>query len=151
MSPGFIPESAAGVARISVISAREPSSGVLASATLAPIQPCADLAETNEIAPDFFGGFNRQCVTGRIILQAADQDPDHFAFQIQQWRAGFAALRRQVHAQMRGRKITAQIFAIEPGDHSEARSLGKIERITNRDDRSGHFEIVALCRSAERA
>ena len=41
---------------------------------------------------------------------------------------------------MRRRKIAAEIFAIEPGNHAEAWGLGKIQGKTNRDDRSGHFQ-----------
>ena len=64
-------------------------------------------AKANEVAPDFFRGINRQSITGRAVVHAADENADDFAFEIQQGRARFAALRGQVHPQMRGGKIAA--------------------------------------------
>ena len=127
---------------ISVISAREPST---ASSPLLHIDSdpaMARFAEANEVAANFFRGIDRQRVAGGIVFQTADENADDFALEIKQRRAGFTALRRQIDPQMRGGKIAAEIFPIETRDHSEAGRLRKIERITDRDHRRGHFQLV---------
>ena len=54
-------------------------------------------AKSHEVTPDFFRGINRQRVARRIIFKAADQDANDFSLEIQNRRAGLAALRGQVH------------------------------------------------------
>ena len=46
-----------------------------------PAMPC--FTETDEIAADFFRGIDRQSVTGGTVLHAADQNADHFAFEVE--------------------------------------------------------------------
>ena len=55
-------------------------------------------AETNKIAPNLFCGLNGHSVAGRIAFQTADDDPDHFAFHVQQRGASLAALSGSIHA-----------------------------------------------------
>ena len=54
------------------------------------------LAETDEIAPDFLCRFNRHRVTRRVVLETANDDANDLTFQVQERRASFAALRRQI-------------------------------------------------------
>src|ERR1700736_1382273 len=102
----------------------------------------ADFTETNEIVPDLFGSIDWQRITGRIVFQTADQNANHFAFQIQQGRAGFATLSRQVYAQVCREQITTEIFSVEPGDQPETGRLPKIERITDCHNRRRDFESL---------
>ena len=104
----------------------------------------ARLAETDEVSPDLFRGIDRQRVTSGIIFEAADQDADHLALQVQKRRAGFSALGRQIDAQMRRRKIPPQIFSIEAGDHAETGRLGQIKRVTDGDNRCRDFELFGF-------
>src|SRR5438552_17351756 len=100
-------------------------------------------AKTHEIAPNFFRRLNRQRVTG-IIFERVEQNSDDFAFQIQKWSAALTALRRQIHSQVFGWKISAETFAGETGCHAKAWRLSKMERITNRTDRSRHVKLPGI-------
>ena len=104
----------------------------------------ARFAETHEVVVDFLRGIDRQRIAGGIVLQTADENTDHFTFEIEQRRARFAALRRKIHAQMRRGKISAEILPIETGDHSEAGRLWKIERKTDRNDRRRNFQLIRM-------
>jgi hypothetical protein len=54
------------------------------------------LAETHEIASNFLGCFNWHRVTRRVVLETANNDANDLTFHVQQRRAGFSALRRQI-------------------------------------------------------
>src|SRR6266850_2389761 len=71
------------------------------------------LAETHEIAPNFLGCFNWHCVARSVVFKTANNDTNDFTFHVQQRRAGFTALRRQIKTHVSRRKITAQIFSIK--------------------------------------
>src|SRR6266568_4607518 len=94
-----------------------------------------------DIAPNFFRRLDGQRVTG-IIFEGVEQNSNDFAFQIQQRRTAFTALRRQIYSQMFRRKISAETFAVEASDHAKAWRLSQIERISNRNHGSGDFESV---------
>src|SRR5437899_13009371 len=100
-------------------------------------------AKAHEIAPNFFRRLNRQRVTG-IIFERVEQNSDDFAFQIQKWSATLTALRRQIHSQVFGWKISAETFAVETGDHAKAWGISQIERITNRNDRCSDLNLIGV-------
>src|SRR2546423_14137579 len=54
---------------------------------------------------------------------------------------------------MFGGKISTETFAIEAGDHAEARCLRQVEWITNRNDRSSDFKLIRVaewqCRTGQ--
>ena len=101
----------------------------------------ARVAEAHIVAANFFRGIDRQRVTGRSAVHAADENADHFTFEIEERRARFAALRGKVDPQVGGREVAAKIFSIEAGDHSETGRPGQIERITNRHHWCGQSEL----------
>ena len=91
-------------------------------------------AEADKIAADFLGRFDWHRITRRIVFKAADQDADNLAFHVQERCAGLSPLCRKIDPQVRGRKITAEVFPIKSCDHSEIRRFRQIQWITNRDD-----------------
>ena len=94
MSPGFAPESAAGVpGMISVNCAVDPSTAAGACATFDTNPAMARFTEAHEIAVNLFRGVDRQRVAGGTVVHAADENADHLAFEVEQRRAGFTALR----------------------------------------------------------
>src|SRR6266550_3299958 len=97
-------------------------------------------AKAHEIAPNFFRRLNRQRVTG-IIFERVEQNSDDFAFQIQKWSATLTALRRQIHSQVFGWKISAETFAVETGDHAKAWGLGQIDKEAG----AGELAVLSSC------
>src|SRR5258708_2501406 len=87
-------------------------------------------AKTHEIAPNFLGCFNRHSVTRRVVLKAADNNTNHLTFHVQERRASFPTLRRQIKTHVSRRKITAQIFSIKSRHHSKIGRLRQIQRKT---------------------
>src|SRR6476660_10323729 len=79
------------------------------------------LADANKVAANFLCSLDRHGVTSGVIFETANDDPNHFAFHVQQRSASLAALGRSVHAQMDGGKIAAKTFPVESNNPAEVR------------------------------
>src|SRR5439155_22482657 len=111
---------------------------------LDPDPAVTSFTETHIITPNFLSRFNRQSITGRIVFETADENTDNFAVKIQKRSPRFAALCWQVHPLMGGGEIAAEIRAVETGNHSEARSFRKIERISDCNNRIGNYRLFSF-------
>src|SRR5437773_2635135 len=102
------------------------------------------LSETNKVIADFLRRFDRDRVTGRVIVQTADDNAHHFAPHVQQRRPSLTSLGGNIHAQMDRRKITAEIFPVESCDHPEIGRLLQIQWETDRYDRRCNFQLFGF-------